>query len=220
MRLMDRRGAALCLVFLGLSVSSARADEPVPNVELMNRLTGEVVTDLMGRMEPKVTSREVTLVAPTDDERYQFIDNVFTRLLTEKGFRVRRPGGATGAGSMPGPAGGLRIEYQATDFSLVYPKIYRSYMIGGRTVERNASVGLIASLVDAADESVIWVGDATRSHEDNFAFGNIDAVETGVYSFSKPPRESTNWAKIAEPVVVSGIIVGLIYLFFSNQTQN
>ena len=44
------------------------------------------------------------------------------------------------------------------------------------------------------------------------------AVEAGLYSFTKPERETKKWGRIVEPVVVSGIIVGLIYLFFSNQS--
>ncbi len=65
-----------------------------------------------------------------------------------------------------------------------------------------------------------WVGEAESSYEDSFPFGRISEVEDGAFAFTKPPRDGTNWGKIVEPVVVSGIIVGLIYLFFSNQTDN
>ncbi len=45
-------------------------------------------------------------------------------------------------------------------------------------------------------------------------------VENDLFTFTKPEKKATNWSKIVEPVVVSGIIVGLIYLFFSNQSSD
>ena len=84
-------------------------------------------------------------------------------------------------------------------------------------MKRKADVGLHIKLVDPVDHSVIWLGDAAKDYEDQFSYGQIADVEAGTLAFTKPDKTSTKWGKIVEPVVVSGIIVGLIYLFFSNQ---
>jgi len=76
---------------------------------------------------------------------------------------------------------------------------------------------LLAKLVEPANGHVVWMAEASKSYDDQFSHDDIDEVEAGLYAFTKPPRESRNWGRIVEPVVVSGIIVGLIYLFFSNQ---
>lgn len=217
-----QRGVLLCLALVGLVAGGATPgwpDEPVvSNMELMSRLTGEAVEKLLAQVPKSVDARDVVLVPYALDERYEFIDNVFTRILTSKGYRVYAGPGSNN--NSQSTREGFVLEYQAMDFSLVYPKIYRAYLIGGRRVQRTADVKLMAKVLDAHDDSVVWIGEAGRSHKDQFGYGELATVEAGVFAFTKPPRQTTNWGKIAEPVVVSGIIVGLIYLFFSNQTDS
>jgi hypothetical protein len=216
-----RKVLLLCLVLASLVTAAvaASAGEPaISNADLMKKLTSESVDEILSGVPDDFDSHDVVLVPYALDERYEFIDNVFTRILTAKGFRVHA-GLEGNAAKQKRVDAGFVIEYQATNFNLVYPKIYRSYLIGGKRVRRTADVRLVAKVVDPADDSVVWVGEAGRSHEDQFSYSELPAVEAGVFAFTKPPRKTTNWGKIAEPVVVSGIIVGLVYLFFSNQTD-
>jgi hypothetical protein len=202
------------------SVAVRADDAPVmTNMEVMTQLTGGAIQEIIDKVPLPPDAKDFKLVPYALDERYDFIDNVFARILTERGYRVRASGPNPGGTPNNGTQAGLRIEYQAMDFNLVYPKIYRSYVVGGRTVERSADVILMAKVVDPSNDSIIWIGEAARSHRDQFDYSRLAEVEAGVFAFSKPPRQSTNWGKIAEPVVVSGIIVGLIYLFFSNQSD-
>ena len=114
----------------------------------------------------------------------------------------------------------MELQYQARDFTLSYPKVYRSFLIGGRKVKRTARVNLLAKLIDTRDRSVVWVGEASDTYEDQFAHKHLAQVEAGLFEFTSPPKSQADLGKIVEPVVVSGIIVGLIYLFFSNQDNN
>jgi len=91
---------------------------------------------------------------------------------------------------------------------------------GTGTQESITVNSLYAKLLDPENEAVLWVGEAERSHEDQFPYHLISQVEEGVLGFTKPPHQTVKWSKIVEPVVVSGIIVGLIYLFFSNQSAD
>lgn len=211
--------SCLALACLAFAKPALAGDPAISNIDLMKKLTGDTVDEILAQVPRGFESHDVVLVPYAVDEQYEFIDNVFTRILTSRGFRVYDGAGAK-ANDKARAAGGFRLEYQAMDFNLAYPKIYRSYLIGGRRVKRTADVRLVARVVDPGDDSVVWVGEAGRSHKDQFSYGELPAVEAGVFAFTKPPRKTTNWAKIAEPVVVSGIIVGLIYLFFSNQTNN
>jgi hypothetical protein len=189
----------------------------VSNLDLMSKLTGEAARELVESVPGDVEWSDVTLAGFTRDEQYQFTDNVFARVLTSAGHTVYESGqkGSTTVEKAP-----LRLEYQALNFGLSYPKIYRPYLIGGKRVKRKAEVHLLAKLIDPADGSVKWIGETSRSHEDRFPYGDLAAVEAGTFAFTKPPRSSTKWGKIVEPVVVTGIIVGLIYLFFSNQDDS
>ena len=228
-----RQAVLLCVLAAALTgwVGVSRGDKPaVANIDVLDKLTGLVVSELYTEMPSAASARAITLSPLGTDERYDFISNVFTRVLTENGYRVfksprkniavdslgayRSPSAGSNA-----PADGFRLEYQALDFTLRYTKIYRSHLIGGKKVKRRADVRILATLFDESDGAVVWTGEALQSQEDQFPYGQLAEVEAGLFAFSKPPRESKSWGKVVEPVVVTGIIVGLIYLFFSNQSD-
>jgi hypothetical protein len=205
------------LTVVAPSIAASEEAAVASNLELMSRLVGEAATELVESVPADVQWSDVVLAGFARDEQYQFTDNVLARVLTSAGHKVydSQP---TAGGEGRGPA--LRLEYQALNFALSYPKIYRPYLIGGKRVKRKAEVTLLVKLINPADGSVVWIGEASRSHEDRFSHGDLDEVEAGTFAFTKPPRSSAKWGKIVEPVVVTGIIVGLIYLFFSNQDNN
>ncbi len=219
---------ALCLlVGRGLLSTAAGADEPVKsNLNVAREMTLEVATELVSGFPDTISSRDIQLAPFGNDERYEFIANMLTEALTSKGYRTHMPvrpavaDSAAAAATAPAAVAnrsGLRLDFTAIDFRVRYTKIYRSFLIGGRTVRRQADVRVFARLINPADGLVVWSGEAARSFEDQFPHGDLDRVEEGLYQFTKPPRNSRNWGRIVEPVVVGGIIVGLIYLFFSNQ---
>jgi len=138
---------------------------------------------------------------------------------------VNLDGGAqdsmTQAPTTPAPAnpGNLVLTFQNVAFGISYPDVYRSHLVGGKHVKRTAGVRVHATLTDGGSGRVLWVGEAARERADEFEFGDSARVEQGLYQFSRPVLPGSSWGKIAEPVFVTGIIVGLIYLFFSNQSD-
>jgi hypothetical protein len=64
---------------------------------------------------------------------------------------------------------------------------------------------------------VLWVGESSREYNDEFNHSDKGLVEEGNFSFTKPAVPPGGWGRYVEPVFVSGIVVGLVYLFFSNQ---
>lgn len=114
----------------------------------------------------------------------------------------------------------VTLTFQNVAFAMSYPDVYRSHLVGGRKIKRRADVRVHATITDAATGQVLWVGEAAREHEDEFDYGDSARVEQGAYPFARPILPGGGWGKYAEPVFVTGIIVGLIYLFFSNQSDN
>lgn len=205
--------------FLVASLSvAAHAGNPVTtNLDVMDTLAGQVLLDVLAGVPSEHQVRDIILVPHANDERYDFLDYVFTRVLTMNGYRTRALTGKTVNDTTLSSS--LILEYHALNFTLRYPKIYRAYLLGGKKVKREADIKLHARLVDPVDETIVWVGESSKHYEDQFSYSHVDDVELGDFSFTKPPHDTTNWGRIVEPVVVSGIIVGLIYLFFSNQTD-
>ena len=213
--------SALLFAWLAGAAPVVHADEPLKtNLDVMSDLTAEVIEKLLADI-PSNVDKDVTLLPYDNTENYSFIENVFQRVLTSNGYKTHTSIAMTnGPGGNRNPTiNGLVVEYQTLNFNLKYAKIYRSYLIGGKKVQRKADLKLVAKVLDLADDSVVWVGEAESSYEDSFPYGRISEVEDGEFAFTKPSRGGTNWGKVAEPVVVTGIIVGLIYLFFSNQTD-
>jgi hypothetical protein len=93
-------------------------------------------------------------------------------------------------------------------------------LVGGKKVKRRADVRVNATLSDAQTGQVLWVGEAARENADEFDMDDAARVEQGVYQFARPVVPGSGWGRLVEPVFVTGIIVGLIYLFFSNQSDN
>ncbi len=209
-------GTVLVCMLVVVGPSTGRAETQNSNLDLLTSLTTEVVEELLTRLEDARGDRGVRLVPYANSEEYRFLETVFMTRLTERGVQVYK---ATAAGP-GGDDNVVELQFQALEFSVVYPKIFRSYLIGGKHVRREADVTIIATLVDPGDGSVIRVEQASREGSDQFSHGDIGRVEQGNFSFVRPEMPPSGWARIVEPVFVSGIIVGLIYLFFSNQSDD
>ena len=212
--------AAVCAIVavLTTAVGVRAAEEAATNLDLMGRLTAEVVNELRGKFAPSVGARSVQLKPAGTTEDYVFVGNVFTTELNRAGFTtVEAP-----ATAVPGDpdADGLLLEFQNVVFSVKYVDTSRSHLVGGKRVEREAGVRVLATLSEAASGKVVWVGEAAREATDEFDYSEATRVEAGTYVFTHPVMPSGGWGKYAEPVFVTGIIVGLIYLFFSNQSDN
>jgi hypothetical protein len=169
----------------------------------------------MTRIDGDRAGRGIRLKPYANSEEYRFIGNVLTSVLTQRGVTVYQ------SGALAAPTdGALDLEFQAIEFSVVYPRVFRSHLIGGKRVRRLATVSIVSTLVDPADGAVIRVDEVARDSEDQFPHSQLDRVEQGTLAFVRPEVPGSGWGRAVEPVFVSGIIVGLIYLFFSNQSDN
>ncbi|NIM19482.1 MAG: hypothetical protein GTO51_03775 [Candidatus Latescibacteria bacterium] len=218
---------AIVSIAFTFRVGPALGEEEVKsNLYIANSLSAEVAEELISSFQKHMRpSQGIILVPYGNDEIYNFLTNVFTAELTSRNIKTYPPGTNISADSagLDSPRLGtkaMELEFQALEFSLTYPKVFRSYLIGGKKIKRRAEVKIFAKLLDTAEQSVAWVGEASRDYNDQFPYGLRPAVEKGLFAFTKPPVEPTRWGRIIEPVVVSGIIVGLVYLFFSNQSDN
>ena len=209
---------ALVLVMAAtVAVEGAPAQENGSNLVVMRTLTREVAVEVLDALDAARNGRALRLQSESETEEYQFIAQVFTTVLDERGVQVYRP--AAGPEAEASQSGALELRIRATEFSVVYPGVFRSYLIGGKKVRRVASVGVAATLVDPATGAVLDVAEAARDEADKFSHGDLYQVEEGTYEFVHPAIPGSGWTRVVEPVFVSGIIVGLIYLFFSNQSD-
>jgi hypothetical protein len=219
---------ALTACLLSLYLPALGAEAVKSNLDVLTELAAGVANELIAGFQSSLgTQAGVRLIPRGEGETYEFLMNVFTAELTSRGIKTysSAPKGAGNAKDLadefePATERTMELNIQALEFSLTYPKIFRSYLIGGRNVKRRAEITVFAELLDTADRSVAWVGEASKVHDDQFSYGDRAQVEESLFTFTKPEVKPASWGRIVEPVVVSGIIVGLVYLFFSNQSDN
>jgi hypothetical protein len=233
--------AMTALTLAAASVPVHAAENAPSNLDLLGRMTTEIAQELYGKFGPVLGARSVQLRPFGAGEDYTFVGNIFTNVLTTHDVTTISASGAspmsptqsspstsmsmtdstaTSTVSSNPTSGACVLTYQTIAFGVSYPDVYRSHLVGGKKVKRRADVRVHATLSDAQTGKVLWVGEAVRENADEFDMDDAARVEQGVYQFARPVVPGSGWGKLVEPVFVTGIIVGLIYLFFSNQSDN
>jgi hypothetical protein len=139
----------------------------------------------------------------------------------------RRTAGQPGEGAgrtpkpeeiIPIPEGeGMVLTFRLIEFGVTYHDSWRRGFLGPRMVERLASVNLYCRLVNGSAEDVLWVGRGKSARLDIVPKSRLDLLEGLSYPFTAPMLRPKPLSRLLEPVLVTGIVGGLVYLFYANQ---
>jgi hypothetical protein len=139
------------------------------------------------------------------------VENAFTSALGQAGIPVR---------SKPDSSAPV-LEFEVVDLGLAYVDTHRRMLIGGQKVEREARARVFARLVGSGGQGIVWADQAsarTRDEVDRDLLSELE--ERNPPDYAKATLPPARWNKLVEPIVVSGIVVGLILLFFSTQSSD
>ena len=210
----------LVCMMTSLSVSSSpqKTGEKVStNLEILQKISKDAFDEIMDNMVDIEPGSTVLLVKDRGVGDIDFVlDNVMLKLLNQNNIKVREK-----MGEQAGELKGLDyiLKYQIVKMSFSYPDIGRSWLIGEKEVERFAEISLFVQLVDADTRDTVWIGESEKQFNDVIPYSLLEKVEDQEYEFTKPQRQEWTWSSFIEPVVVTGIVGGLVYLFFSNQSN-
>jgi hypothetical protein len=194
------------------ALGSAAVAEPKPtNYEMASAAAHAACTELVQRVRPQIHGDVVAVRGVGANGGNFLVENALTRALTEAGLQVRtRPDSVLPI-----------LEVEIVDLAVVYVGSHRSKWVGPRWVEREARSRLFARLLDPSGARVLWADRAEASRRDEVNAGDLSRLEEEKpVAYTKPAAPAARWNKLVEPVVVTGIVVGLIVLFFSNQETN
>jgi len=143
------------------------------------------------------------------------LENAFIEQLRAAGFRT---GLEVKTQEAPADSGAYAISYQVIRLSMVYPRISRRYWFGTKEVVREARADVTAQLIDRRTGEVIWIREGSGRYGDVIPYSLLSFVEEKQYDFTRPARNEFKMSRVVEPIIVAGIVVGLVALFFSNQS--
>jgi hypothetical protein len=208
----------VCLL-TSFSVSSSpkkTGEQVMSNMEILEGISRDAFDEIMNNMIDIDRGSSILMVKDRGIGEIDFIlDNIILKTLNRNGFKVRERAGK----EQKGPEPDYLLKYQIVEYSFSYPDISRSWLIGEKEVERMAEISLFVQLVEAGTGDTIWIGEAEKEFNDIIPYSLIDRVEDEEYAFTSPEKQEWTWGSFIEPVVVTGIVTGLVYLFFSNQSN-
>jgi hypothetical protein len=239
--------AASVMLFVGVLAASAAGAQDLgqaveasyrTNLAMLTEAANSAVDELFAGFNAPAGA--TLLVEPAaDHEANWFVENLVLAKLTEGGFsaylkKAPMVGPEVPAGIIdstatapakaaveeppsPDDRADLVLRYRVAEFGILYPESHRKSPLGSRRVQRLAAVSLYANLLKGKREDVTWVGTGDAERMDVVPAGKLPLLEGKTFPFAKPVLETRGLGGLVEPALVTGIVVGLIYLFYTNQ---
>ena len=146
------------------------------------------------------------------------IKSILIEEVTSRGHVVR-----TGQQGSAPPNGAeepvYEIGYRIVTCQTSLPRSWREWVIGSRKVERRTGVDIRFELSDA-QRSIVWAGGVQRERREIIPGSRVDDLASPGQPFASPEAEPGGWDKVFEPVIVAGIVGGLIYLFYTSRSTD
>ena len=193
-----------------LSLAGALLGAPLrTNLDLAVDTVEQGVDELLARMDtaaPGVDGRlPFRLEAQAKHEANWLVEHVLVERLVARGFAVVLD-------STTAPPEAPRLRYRVVELGVDG----RSGLWGGQ-VHRRSHLVLGLSLTRAPDQTLAWRDEVKANQEDQVAKARLPLVQETPYAFAKTEMEEKTWGRFVEPAVVSSVLGGLVYLFFSNR---
>lgn len=166
--------------------------------------------------------RPVVLSAPAPGDTLGLLTQRLVERLRGDGVPVRLmpPGGdahdSTTSNRATGSDGGpLYMNVQVDGAGVTYVRRISSFPFGTKGYERLAAMRASATLLDPVTGEVFWTKASSRSATDMVRKRDVLYAASGSGHINPPvPKGGTRWL---EPMIVVGVVAGLVVLFYSNR---
>lgn len=110
------------------------------------------------------------------------------------------------------------LEYQLASARITYLRLIGGYLLPSRArVERQGLVESGLVIRDPGTSRVLWTADASANIVDRVPRGQIKLCEDERFTDLKGEIPERNLGRYTEPLVVAGVVGGLVALFFQNR---
>jgi len=198
----------------GVSSKAANEGSFPTNFELLRLTVEEAIEEMCDRLpllEPKI----LCLGRESEVPGNWLVEHTFIQSLRRRSFRVMAPD-TLGAQPHSACTGLERLSYRVVDLDLLYIGSRRKHLFGPQLVEREARLHLFVYL-EKDDGEVLWTGEAQRTKGDWVPAKMLSQVQREPVPFISPELKPDGWGRFAEPALLSAVVGGLIYLFYTTQ---
>jgi hypothetical protein len=192
---------------------------------MLDSVAGMVALDLLhGATIP--AGRAVRLAAPIAGDTLGFLAQHVVEQLRASGTEVRLMSRRTPAEMAMGDDPPTRARVDSTDVDLhlevrsagvAYVRAIRKFPFGVRGYQRLASMQVGASLVDCSTREVLWARSASARAMDEVRQGDLSYAQSGSGGLNPVLPRAGGGTRLLEPLIVVGVVTGLVVLFYSNR---
>ena len=172
-------------------------------VEMIEVAIGEALDEMT--VPDEVESPVIFIAKEGKHDANWLVEHVLAERLLNRGFAVALD-------STLYDESRFRLSFRILDMGIIARSGLR-----GKYAERQSRITLILKLNDEVSHTVLWQDEITRVSSDRVPKKNLDLLQHSDHKFAKTELEEQSWNKFVEPMVVSTVLGGLMYLFFSNR---
>ena len=172
-------------------------------VEMIEVAIGEALDEMT--VPDEVESPVIFIAKEGKHDANWLVEHVLAERLLNRGFAVALD-------STVYDESRFRLSFRILDMGIIARSGLR-----GKYAERQSRITLILKLNDEVSHTVLWQDEITRVSSDRVPKKNLDLLQHSDHKFAKTELEEQSWNKFVEPMVVSTVLGGLMYLFFSNR---
>ena len=206
--LLTRSAFIRLVALLLLGPISVVALVPYPsNMDLLVATVEDAIEESLASLEmSSETGDDPVFIAPQGrHDANWLVEHVLAQRLLERGFTIVSDSTRVSEESM-------RFSFRILDMGITAQSGLR-----GSDADRQTRATLALRLNRESDHIVYWQDEITRLRADQIPKKQLEILQHSTYKFAQTDVEEQSWSKFVEPIVVSTVLGGLIYLFFSNR---
>lgn len=111
----------------------------------------------------------------------------------------------------------LQLNLQVGSAGVSYVRAIRKFPFGVRGYQRLTSMQVGANLVDLSTRQVLWAKSASAQVVDEVRKSDLAFAQSGSGGLNPTPPRGGGGPRLLEPLIVVGVVTGLVVLFYSNR---
>ena len=191
------------IIALLLVTAVARAEDMQNNDEFVKTSFARTIDSLLAEMGSRPT---LNLNFKCDNCPHDFYLNILTSILKQKVADLYIDNREK---DVP------NLEINLFNSGFYYEREGGSLFSSGDLI-RKYQVDLNLILTDA-DKRLIWQNEGNKTFSEKIDWDSVKIQQTKTRGIFNAPLPSTNRSRIWEPVIISGLLGGLVYLFFASR---